>query len=331
MRARLHPLAPPIIAALLLGAWTAAAASPSIWETATRSTEDRNRVDRFQRAMQNGFEFARKAIAHEVARINGEEPLSKRREQDTRDAIAAFTAATQLDPSNPEPFYYLAVVRSEMQLDCKELCTFDPKVATEVLAAIDAFEARAPLDPRLANLIGRRAIYHTKMAGETKDAVARAHLEKALAAYRTTLDRYLTPRTNTELVYGNMAETMMMLGDVEGSIEYYRQAQRQRPSTSVALGLAVALDRDERSTEARALLRDVGADAIGNWEAAVQEGDIFYVPAGEVEYYRALINESFGNYEAAIANYTTFIQTRAHPQFSARAAANRDALRAKRQ
>jgi tetratricopeptide (TPR) repeat protein len=331
MRARLYPITPHIVALLLLGAWTAAAASPSMWDDATRSTEDRNRSDRFQRAMQSGFEFARNAIAAEIARANGEEILTNRRELDTRNAIAAFTAATQLEPSDPEAYYYLAVVRTELQLDCKELCSFDPKIASEALAAIDAFEERAPLDPRLANLMNRRAIYHTRLAGETKGEVAHAHLEKALAAYRVTLDRYLSPRVNTELVYGNMAETMMMLGDVEGAIEYYRQAQRQRPSTSISLGLAVALDRDERGTEARALLRDVGADAIGNWEAAVHEGDIFYVPAGEVEYYRALINESFGNYEAAIANYTTFIQTRAHPQFSTRAAANRDALRARRQ
>lgn len=331
MRARLHPLARHVVAVLILGAWTAAAASPSMWESATRSVEDRNRVDRFNRAMQSGFEFARNAIAAEILRANGEESLPDRRVQDIKNAVAAFTAATQIDPTAPEPYYYLAVVRIETQLDCKDACTFDPQVATEVLAAIDAFEKRAPLDPRLGSLMSRRAIYHTRMAGETKGAAARDHLEKALATYRATLDRYLSPRTSPELVYGNMAETMMMLGDVEGAIEYYRQAQRQRPSTSIALGLAVALDRDERGTEARALLRDLGVDAIGDWESAVHSGEIFYVPAGEVEYYRALINESFGNYEAAIANYTRFIQTKAHPQFSARAAANRDALRARRQ
>jgi tetratricopeptide (TPR) repeat protein len=330
MRARSHPLAPHVVTLLLVGAWSAAAASPSVWDNATQAPEQESRALLFRSAMQSGLEFGKNAMAAEIARATGEEiPLGNRRTL-SDSAVAAFRSASRIDPSSPEPYYYLALMLIETRLECRDICGFDPKIAAEALEAMDNFEARAPLDPRVGNMMTRRAIYHTRLAGEAKGDAAKHHLESALDAYRSTIERYTSPRLNTEVVFGNMAETLMMLGDVESAIEYYRQALRTRPSTSITLGLAVALDRDERGTEARALLRELGADAIVDWEAVVNEGDIFYVPEGEVEYYRGLINESFGNYEAAAANYSTFIATRAHPQFAARAAHNRDALRAKR-
>lgn len=334
MRSRIHPFAPHVattlILGLLLGTWSAAShAAPSIWEEATKAPEDEARALLFNQAMQNGYEFGRHALAAEAARGGDEIPVGNRRTL-SDSAAAAFRAASRIDPAAPDPYYYLALLLIYTKLECRDICDFEPAAATEVIEALDAFEARAPLDPRMGLMMfNRRAIYHTRLAGETKGEVARGHLEAALAAYRTAVERFSSTRTDPELVYGNMAETLMMLGNVEEAIEQYRHAMRVRPSTGITLGLAVALDRDERGTEARSLLRELGTAAIVEWEGDVSEGNVFYVPDGEIEYYRGLINESFGNYEAAAGNYSTFIEKRAHPQFLARAAANRAALRAK--
>jgi tetratricopeptide (TPR) repeat protein len=307
----------------------AAAPTPStLWGAATADPEASIRATRYAEAMHLGHELGRAALASDFNRSGDDLPPSTRLIITNR-AAQAFRDAAQIDPTAADPHYYLALLIMYGRLECRG-CDFEPRLATEALAAIDAFEARAPLDPRLGiSLFTKRAIYHTRLAGFTTGDTAKKHLEIALVNYRITVERHAATRADSEVVYGNMAETLMMLGDVEEAIEQYRQALRVRPSTGVTLGLAVALDRDERGTEARSLLRDLGTAAIGEWELSVSSGDTFYVPEGEVYYYRALINETFGNVEAAIDGYDRFIQSRAHPQFTPRAIANRNALRAR--
>lgn len=314
----------------LIASASASASTPSLWESATLDGEATARKLRYDEAMHLGYELGRTALSLDVNH-GGDDAVSPReRLVATNRALRAFQDAALIDPNAAEPHYYAALLLMYGKLECQG-CDFDPQLATAAVAEIEAFEARAPLDPRLSvSMLTKRAIYRTRLAGTTKGDAARHHLEAALADYRATLERNVSTRVNSEVVYGNMAETLMMLGDVEEAIEQYRQAVRVRPSTSVTLGLAVALDRDERGTEARALLRDLGGPAIVEWEMSVSSGDIFYVPEGEVFYYRGLINEALGHHAAAVQNYNDFIASRAHPMFAPRALANRDALRAKR-
>lgn len=311
---------------LLASASATASASPSLWESATLDPEAAARKLRYDETMHLGYELGRTALSLDVTH-GGDDAVSPReRLIATNRSLRAFQDAALIDPSAAEPHYYAAMLLMYGKIDC-EGCDFDPQLAATAVAEIEAFEARAPLDPRLSvNMLTKRAIYRTRLAGTTKGEASRRHLEAALADYRATLERNASARANSEVVYGNMAETLMMLGNVEEAIEQYRQALRVRPSTSVTLGLAIALDRDERGTEARALLRDLGGPAIVEWEMSVSSGDIFYVPEGEVFYYRGLINEALGHNGAAIENYDLFIKSRAHPLFAPRAFANRDAL-----
>lgn len=313
-----------------LAAAPADASSPSLWERANGDTEATARKLRYAEAMHVGYELGLTALSTDVNHDGAESVPPRVRLLAVNHALRAFQDAALIDPNAAEPHYYAALLLIYGKLECTG-CAFEPQLATAAIAEVDAFEARAPLDPRLSvNMLTKRAILHTRLSGTTKGEAARGHLEAALADYRATLERNASTRANSEVVYGNMAETLMMLGNVESAIEQYRQALRVQPSTGVTLGLAVALDRDERGTEARSLLRDLGGPAIVEWEMSVSSGNVFYVPEGEVYYYRGLINEALGHNEAAIENYTLFVDSRAHPLFTPRAIANRDALRAKR-
>lgn len=299
---------------------------PSLWERATLDGEAAARKERYVGAMSLGFELGRVALALDLRRGGDDPPTAVERARATRQGLQAFRDAAQIDPTAADPHLYSALLIIYGRLDCDELCSFEPGEAKQALAEIKEFERLAPLDPRLTpNLLIKQAIYETRLAGLTKGEQSRGHLQAALVTYRSILERNPITRAQ-DIIYGNLAETLMMLGDVESAIEQYRQAVKARPSTSVTLGLAVALDRDERGTEARTLLRELGVQSLAEWERQVNDGDIFYVPDGEIFYYRGLINEALGQPAAAIANYNRFLASNAHPQFAARALANRDAL-----
>jgi tetratricopeptide (TPR) repeat protein len=311
-----------------LSAASAAAEPSSLWEEAAADPEQQARALRYEAAMHTGHELGKAAMRAELDRQSSTSSPAVRAAMSNR-AVQAFRDAAAIDPTQAEPHYYIAFLLTQTRLICSS-CTFDPAIAQEAVAAITAFEQRSPLDPRISIwLLTQRALLHTRLAGASPAGKSQ-HLEAALADYRTLVDRRSAERVDSDLVYGNMAETLMMLGDLEEAIVQYRHSLRMRPSSSNTLGLAVALDRDERGTEARALIRELGRTAIGEWEYSVASGDTFYVPAGEVFYYNALVQDALGNRTAAIELYDRFIQSDAHPQFAARAAANRDALLAKK-
>lgn len=299
-------------------------AEPTLWERATADPETVARQDRYQLDLQLGLERAR-IILDESNDSSGPPMSASLRTLAVQEALRAFARAAQVRPEAAEPHYYRAVVGYLALLECTS-CLFDAAVARDVVEALEAFEERSPQDPRLGALLSERAILRTRLAGASTGAASRRYLEGAAADYRAIIDRNAALRYNWEQTYGNLAEVYMMLGDLEAAIATYRLAQRTVASASLVLGLAVALDRDERSVEARALVRELSEDAISMWEADVARGFTFYVPAGEVHYYRGLIAEARGDRTAAMAAYLQFENSGAHPQFAARSRAHRAAL-----
>ena len=61
-------------------------------------------------------------------------------------------------------------------------------------------------------------------------------------------------------------------------------------------GLAVALDRDGSGDQAIRRILAQGADGFDAFNKEYTSGSVFFVPAGESNYYFALVNEAFGNY-----------------------------------
>src|SRR5262249_45503409 len=192
-------------------------------------------------------------------------------------------------------------------------------------AAMDAFEARAPLDPRMSCLEAghtpclrfERAIVQTKLG----------NLAAAAADYEALVRRAQPDEGYLGIVMGNLAQTYMMLNRLDDAIDLYKETiHRFGGDSSTMYGLAVALDRDERGLQARDKVLGVGAQGYISFRDRVAAGDAFFVPYGEVEYYFALIEESFDHPDEAIGHWRRYIASGAHPQFPPRAKAHLDAL-----
>ncbi len=254
-------------------------------------------------------------------------------------AAASYRAAAAARPTDAEPYFRLGRLLYSFYVECTDsqqrlyysiLCdtrTLNRSKAEEAIAAWDAAEARAPLDPRFSvgafgesELLFRRAILHTKLA--TKE-----HLAKAAVDYEKILARQDSGVVGgNETVIGNLAETYMMLGRLEESIDTFKDALRGAADTAVWYGYAVALDRDERTQQAYDVIKSLGRSQRDQFHLRVIRGDTFFVPDGEKFYYFALLDEALGLEEDATNYWRQFLSSGAHPQFQPRAKAHLDAL-----
>jgi tetratricopeptide (TPR) repeat protein len=258
-------------------------------------------------------------------------------------AAASYRSAAAARPNDAEPYFRLGRLLYSFYIECTDgarsiyqsvLCNsrgLDRAKAEEVIAAWDAAEVRAPLDPRFSvgafgesELLFRRAILHTKIATKEHLASAAKDYEKILARQDSGTDG------GNETVIGNLAETYMMLGRLEESIDTYKEALHGAADTAVWYGFAVALDRDERTEQAFDVIKSLGRSQRDAFHAKVIRGETFFVPEGEKFYYFALGEEAFGFDDDAINFWRLFLNSGAHPQFQPRAKAHLDALLKKR-
>ena len=218
--------------------------------------------------------------------------------------------------------------------DCSQGDAIDKAIAQQVIDAWAEAEKRAPLDPRFSgndgdSILFDRAILNTKL-GIPKT------LEAATKDYEAYLDRSDGKGPNIETTRSNLAETYMMLGRLDDSIDVYREIGTPS-SVSTIYGAAVALDRAERTPLALDLIRGQGPTGYQSFRRSVEFGFTFFVPPGEQFYYFALAEEAFGNIDASIGYWRDYLRseagtrkTGAHPQFQARAKHHLDALVKKR-
>jgi tetratricopeptide (TPR) repeat protein len=297
------------------------------WKSIARDPETEVADREYHRAMlegDNNLDFA-------VAEVQ----VASRRKKYVEDAVNAYEAAARARPTSPEPHFRAAAALHRFYIDCNPhegaaLCRAGTHTATfrknaeRVIKHWEAFEANAPTDPRLAEeILFERAITHTKLETPEHLAQARADYLKILAL------RHVGSRDS--IVMGNLAETDMMLGDLDAAIVHYRRTLEIDQRVSHYFGLAVALDRDEQGSLARSLLRTFGTGGVKEMERAIMTHEVFYVPDGEAYYYLALGYEAIGLDDAAITYYDEFLKRGAHPQFAPRARANRAALAERRQ
>jgi tetratricopeptide (TPR) repeat protein len=307
-------------------------ASADVWQHAIDAGSDPQQ-DVYDTAMRSGDELASQATAQAASR----EAIRAL----VQHAATSYRLAATLKPKDAEPYYrlgrllysfYFECTSGAIQMNPSSLCIADPsyfdrKHAEEVIAAWTTFEKLAPLDPRLGvmredglsvdfQLLFHRAVLHTRLAGKVD-------LEAATHDYEEILARADQP---DETVLGNLAETYMMLGRLDDSIDTYREALRTGLRSETVYGLAIALDRDERGGQARDLILSQGEQAVTEFEKKVRNGDTFFVPAGEEYYYFALIYESFAMDENAIEYWQKYIQSGAHPEFRPRAKAHLETL-----
>ncbi len=316
--------------ALLIVALLANAASADVWKSATEGTHAQ---DVYEASLAEGDAYATRANARGLTAS----AVSKLVDQ----AIDQYTQAAKARPKEGEPYYRIANVLESYFTDCSTFTIHginmpptclgngrvDLKRADQTVTAWEQFEKRASLDPRLADSLFSRAILRTKLVQTAKDP--KPLLEGALADYRALLDRTdgltISP---PEQIWGNLAETYMMLGKMEDAIEAYHIALRLGGDSSTAYGLAVALDRDGSPAEALEVIRSQSEQAFVQYRSRYARGEIFYVPQGEEYYYLALVYEAWDRIPSAIEFWRQFIRSGAHPQFQSRAKQHLDALQA---
>lgn len=315
---------------LLLVATTAHA---NVWQSAIDRGSPDPRQDVYDSEMKTGDELAMQANA------KGASYKTVRSLVDH--AVMSYRNAAAAKPKAAEPYFRIGRLLYSFYFECDDvysainaspLCIardtnlFDRKHAQEIIAAWDAFEQRAPLDPRLSVHLGvneilfRRAILSTKLAGKANLEAAAHDYEKLLARTDAAND------ADIDTVYSNLAETYMMLGRLEDAIDEYHEALRHGASISTMYGLAVALDRDERTAAAFDVIQSQGLVALRQFHESVMKGGTFFVPRGEEYYYFALAHEAFGETDAAIEYWQKYIQSGAHPEFQPRAKAHLAAL-----
>lgn len=295
------------------------AAAGDLWSGAA-VTEEQDRARReYDRAMLDGDDAVANAVTADIPSV---------RERLVSRAVVSYELAARARPDAPEPHFRAASVIRAFYEDCKDLgarvCErpLTPALTARMIEHWDAFERLAPGDPRLVEeVLFERALTRTRRASE---ADLEANLEAAGADYRKLLD--LRPDDDLSRTLGNLAETYMMLGDLDRAIETYRRSVALNADLSQEYGLAVALDRDEQGAAARALIAARGEAGLKRFRLELGAGAIFFVPDGEVYYYLALAAESLGDESLAIQAWDAFLASGAHPQYAARARHNRDAL-----
>ena len=306
-----------------------APARGGLWERAIEAGAADASRDRYEQALHDGDELAQRANAKGQNRSTVTSLVDQ--------AIRAYQLAAAARPKEAEPHFRIASVVEAFFTDCgpamiqrPATCPLggganDPVRARQAVEAWDAFEARAPLDPRLADALFNRAILRTKLVVSARDV--KPLLEGALRDYSALLDRAdgLT-MVRLDQVWGNLAETYMMLGKLDEAVEAYQVAIDKGGSGSTVYGKAVALDRDERTAEAFELIRRQGPEAFDSFREEFMAGQVFYVPAGEEHYYFGLIYEAFNYRAEAIDSWNAFLASGAHPQYQPRAKAHLDAL-----
>lgn len=313
-------------------------AHADVWQQAIdRGSPTSIAREQYDQAIAEGDEHALEANLESASRPEIRHQLEQ--------AVKFYRKAATLRPTEAEPYFRIAKLLYAFYLEscgeqqlasrvsplrrCDDPSFIDGQIAKQTIAAWDEAEKRAPLDPRFSGEAGSsilfaRAILHTKLA--TTD-----HLRAAARDYEAILER----RDSNDdgglvLTLGNLAETKMMLGDLDRAITVYRQALKHGAPGSTTYGLAVALDRDERTDEAIDLIRSSGDDEYRAFRNSVDLGDTFFVPRGEVFYYYALIEQAFGNDRLAADYWRMYIQSGAHPQYQPRAKAHLAALLAKK-
>jgi tetratricopeptide (TPR) repeat protein len=283
----------------------------------------------YEKAMEEGDSIASLAIS----RASNNDDMRRQ----LKLALRAYENAELARPDAAEPHYRAGLILRNFFVECAPRAGFTwcipghPSASDAAKMADEwtAFVTLAPLDPRIDYpLMFDIAIANTHaVATITDPEKARPRLEAALHFYQAALARVNLFDLNTKERLGNMAETYMMLGRLDEAISTYEEVVRSSADSSTTYGLAVALDRDEQGQKAREVIRALGADEFDDFKARVADGDVFFVPDGEVFYYLALCEDAFGDDERAAIDWQHFIDSGAHPQFDDRARANLEALK----
>jgi tetratricopeptide (TPR) repeat protein len=129
--------------------------------------------------------------------------------------------------------------------------------------------------------------------------------DEAADAYRRFLEECPWPGERS-IALTNLGETLMSAGDLEGALVQFRLAVTTAPHyTHAHLGLAVALDRQGDPSGAHSAMLQAMSTGAGLSE--LESPAVFFVPAWEIFYYRALAAEVTGQVDLARRHWQSFL------------------------
>jgi tetratricopeptide (TPR) repeat protein len=242
-------------------------------------------------------------------------------------------------------------VVEEQRRNIWSLLSGEPSHAGWVWGLTQANEAveRLPFDPELRFMRGRLLYYLDRWDESARElslaieldpdgpfasdaafdlGVALTRLERfeeAGAAYDAFLEEAPWPLARS-IALTNLAETQIARVLLEEALTSFRAAVAAEPGYTLAyFGLAVALDRiGEEAAAQAAMLHGL---SIGIGMEQLDDSGVFYVPAWEIHYYRALAHEALGEPELARTQWQLFLSGGgASGPFAARARAHLQAL-----
>ncbi|MBK8172051.1 MAG: tetratricopeptide repeat protein [Sandaracinaceae bacterium] len=196
-------------------------------------------------------------------------------------AIARLEIAQRLAPRNPRVAFLLAYAVESWQ---------DPELNCSVRRrdqdAVALFEAVRAIDPtyRAEDVAFELGILHSRLS---QPAAAAQEYERRLALSLS--------EENTSSVHGNLAEVLMLSGNLNDAVFHYEEAVRIAEARSNATaeltlglwGLAVALDRlGEFTASAERARRAMSIDS--NSMAVLRSRGVFFVPSCELHYIEAV-------------------------------------------
>jgi tetratricopeptide (TPR) repeat protein len=190
-----------------------------------------------------------------------------------------------------------------------------------VVKHVDGMRRADPMDPRELQITWDVSIALSKL-GLAGGAGADQHFERAIEEYerwRRLVDD-MTPGVGESMAisYTNAAELLMALGRLDEAITYYRAGQEHNTGDALVFyGLAVAYDRDGQWENAKqAMIEAIQRDRS---DTRLEEPGVFFVPDGDLYYYRALRSHVSGDETEARASYRKFLDTCTDTKYADRA------------
>jgi tetratricopeptide (TPR) repeat protein len=252
-----------------------------------------------------------------------------------RGKVEALVARAQVELEEREPGVLGIPGAERAEVLLAEALRLRPRhfVAQVMLGEALAAQRRSP--EAIAQLV--RACGLSRTAEDEAWCTLRLAIERSKAGqYAEAVadyDRHIRLGAASSSVYANSAEVLMAIGRLPEAEERYRQAIRleeQQPpgrvrDENLALahyGLGVALDRGEQSGGAReaigrALQHDPRMELLD--PAREARAGLFFVPPGDVHYYRALGFQVAGKQKPALEAYRRYLAEQPGGRWAARA------------
>jgi len=348
--------------ALLLAAVASPARASEFWSRADQAAESAppdQKEELIARASELGIVAAKLATKAVVAHLNGD-PIgtvrllrAEMRAQGER-AVALLERALELDPDDASVHYALAQFYFEFLFgyydDDLPMHNKRDEIGMLAVEHWNKFEELAPLDPRQVNFVSnrpmwwrfvnspqtlspisgatnqirgsyqfQRSIVHTKIGGDENWAKAIEDYDYCLA---------LAPDDTTLLT--NAAEILMALGRLDESIELYERAVDYLNDPLFLYGLAVAYDRKgsvERARDTILTAVEIERNTPNTKPmAALDKETVFFIPNGDVHYYKGLAFEALGETKLALLHYREFLRAVPDTKYAEQARQHIDAL-----